>query len=151
LDFLSAGQRYFSDYTQLQLLPFFSRVTGEFEGLDIGTVVVLLPFHHPVDIAERVAILDALHDGTTALDVGAGYRDIEFEVFEVPKSEHVSLLIEAVGPSKRLLSEDDVTYDGEYYTVGDATIPIQSADIDVRMAGNANTPSIALQADLMHG
>lgn len=137
-DHLSAGQHYLSDYTQLQLLPFLSRVTGEVEGMDVGTGVVLLPFHHPVDIAERVATLDALHDGTTVLGVGAGYRDVEFEAFGVPKPERVARLVEGVELSKCLLSENDVTYDGEYYAVEDATIPVQSNDIDVWMAGNAN-------------
>lgn len=137
-DHLSAGQHYLSDFTQLQLLPFLSRLTGEIDTMELGTGVVLLPFHHPVDVAERLATLDALHDGPTVFGVGAGYRDVEFEAFDVPKSERVSRLKEGLELSTRLLSEEQVSFEGEHYSVEDATIPVRPDELSVWMAANAN-------------
>lgn len=138
-DHVSAGQHYLSDFAQLQLLPFLSRVTGEVTDMEIATGIVLLPFHHPVDLAERIATLDALHDGPTALGVGAGYRDAEFDAFEVPKTERVPRLVEGLELTRRLLTESSVDYDGDYYAVEDATIPIRPRDeIPVWMAANAD-------------
>jgi alkanesulfonate monooxygenase SsuD/methylene tetrahydromethanopterin reductase-like flavin-dependent oxidoreductase (luciferase family) len=139
-DHVSAGQHYLSEFTQLQLLPFLSRLTGEVDGMEVGTGVVLLPFHHPVDIAERVATLDALHDGTTVFGVGAGYRDAEFDAFGVPKAERVPRLREGVELATRLLTEEAVTFEGEHYAVADASIPVRPDpdDLSVWMAANAD-------------
>lgn len=146
-DHLSAGQHYLSEFTQLQLLPFLSRVTGEVDSMEIGTGVVLLPFHHPVDVAERVATLDALHDGQTVFGVGAGYRDVEFDAFDVPKAERVSRLEECLEVCTRLFTEDGVSFDGRHYAVEDATIPVQPGDLPVWMAANAN-PAVERAARL---
>lgn len=146
-DHISAGQHYLSDYTQLQLLPFLSRVAGEVDAMELGTGVVLLPFHHPVDLAERVATLDALHDGPTVFGVGAGYRDVEFEAFGVPKEERVPRMREGLELTTRLLTRTNVSYDGEYYAVEDATIPVRPDDLRVWMAANAD-PAVERAARL---
>lgn len=138
-DQLMAGQHYLSDFTQLQLLPFLARLTGEVEGMGIATGVVLLPFHHPVDIAEQVATIDALHDGPTVFGVGAGYRDTEFEAFGVSKSERVPRLIEGLDLTRRLLTEENVSHDGEFYSTTEATIPIRPEDpVPIWLAANAD-------------
>ncbi|MGM0591138.1 MAG: LLM class flavin-dependent oxidoreductase [Halobacteriota archaeon] len=146
-DHISAGQHYLSEFTQLQLLPFLSRLTAEVDRMELGTGIVLLPFHHPVDIAERIATLDALHDGPTVLGVGAGYRDVEFAAFGVPKADRVGRLVDCLRLTKRLLTERDVTYDGEYYAVENATIPVRPDDVSVWLAANA-TPAVERAARL---
>ncbi|MFB6080801.1 MAG: LLM class flavin-dependent oxidoreductase [Haloferacaceae archaeon] len=140
-DHVSAGQHYLSEYTQLQLFPFLARLAAETGGMELGTGVVLAPFHHPVDLAERLATLDALHDGSTTFGVGAGYRDAEFAAFGVPKAERVSRTVECVELVTRLLGERGVSYAGEHYAVEDATIPVRPDDPDdlpVWMAANAD-------------
>jgi alkanesulfonate monooxygenase SsuD/methylene tetrahydromethanopterin reductase-like flavin-dependent oxidoreductase (luciferase family) len=137
-DHISAGQHYLSDFTQLQLLPFLSRLTGEVNEVEIATGVVLLPFHHPVDLAERIATLDALHDGGIVLGIGAGYRDVEFDAFSVPKSKRVSRLTEGLELTTRLLTEKRVSHSGNHYTVEDVTIPVRPENIPVWMAANSN-------------
>jgi alkanesulfonate monooxygenase SsuD/methylene tetrahydromethanopterin reductase-like flavin-dependent oxidoreductase (luciferase family) len=137
-DHISAGQHYLSAFSQLQMVPYLARLTGEVDDMEIGTGVVLLPFHHPVDLAERIATLDALHDGNTVMGVGAGYRDVEFESFGIPKSERIPRLVEGLELTTRLLTETDVTYEGEHYAVEDVSIPIRPDDVDVWMAANAN-------------
>ncbi|MFB6107731.1 MAG: LLM class flavin-dependent oxidoreductase [Haloplanus sp.] len=136
-DHVSAGQHYLSEFTQLQLFPFLSHLADDLSGVELGAGIVLLPFHHPVDLAERVATLDTLHDGPTVLGVGAGYRDVEFDAFGVPKRERVPRLVEGLELTTRLLTEEAVTYEGEFYAVEDATIPVR-ADVDVWMAANAD-------------
>ncbi|MFW6385373.1 MAG: LLM class flavin-dependent oxidoreductase [Halodesulfurarchaeum sp.] len=124
-DQVMAGQHYLSTFTQLQLLPYIARLTGEIETLDIATGVVLLPFYHPIELAEQFATIDALHDNRTVFGVGAGYRDVEFHAFDVPKTERVPRLLEGLELTRALLTEEAVTYDGEYYSVSDATLPVR--------------------------
>lgn len=137
-DHVSGGQHYLADYTQLQLFPFLSRVTAECPGFEIATAIVLVPFHHPVDLAERFATLDALHDGPTVLGVGGGYRAAEFDAFGVNRRERAGRLQEGVQLTRRLLTERSVDYDGEYYAVEDATIPIRPEETRIWFAGNAD-------------
>ncbi len=137
-DHLSAGQHYLSSFQQLQLLPFLSRLTAELSGMEIATGIVLLPFHHPVDLAERIATLDTFHDGRTILGVGAGYRNVEFEAFGVPRRERVPRLVEGLELTERLLTERDVSYDGEFYSVDGVTIPNRLEEIETWMAANAD-------------
>lgn len=138
-DLVTAGQHYLADFTQLQLMPFLSRLSGEVT-MELATGVVLLPFHHPVDLAERIATLDVLNDERTILGVGAGYRALEFENFGIPREERVGRLVENLEIIQRLLTERGVTYDGEYYAVSDATIPVRpAAPLAVWVAANANT------------
>lgn len=149
-DHISAGQHYLSDFTQLQLFPFLSRLTGEVENATLSTGVALLPFYHPVDFAERAATLDTLHDGETVFGVGAGYRDEEFEAFGIPKSERVSRTVECVELATRLFTEESVTYEGEHYAVEDATLPVQPEEPTLWMAANAN-PAVERAARLSDG
>src|SRR5712692_10613412 len=46
--------------------------------IDIGIAVVVLPWHHPVDVAERMATLDHLTDGRFRFGIGRGNQPHEF-------------------------------------------------------------------------
>jgi len=122
LDLLSTGQHYLTEYVQLQLVPLLSRLTAVSGDLTVASGVVLLPLHHPVEIAEQFATLDALADGPVVCGVGAGYRDREFAAFGVPKRERAARLREGVELMRRLWTEDGVTHDGDHYAVTDASI-----------------------------
>jgi len=72
--------------------------------------------------------------------VGAGYRDVEFDAFGIPKSERAPRLTEGVELLSRLLSEEDVTYDGEFFAVeGATTSPRLSSPPPIWLAGNATS------------
>lgn len=138
-DQVIAGQHYLSDFTQLQLLPFLARLTGEVESTDIASGVALLPFYHPVEIAETIATIDALHDDRTIFGIGAGYRDVEFEAFGIPKEERVPRLVEGLELIQELFIKENVTYEGEFYSVSNATLPIRPDDsLPVWLAANSN-------------
>lgn len=87
-----------------------------------------LPLDHPVAIAEELATIDALSGGRVIFSPIEGYREEEFDAFAVLKSERAGRLEESVEVIKRLWTEDHVDFDGEFYTLQDATInpkPIQ--------------------------
>jgi alkanesulfonate monooxygenase SsuD/methylene tetrahydromethanopterin reductase-like flavin-dependent oxidoreductase (luciferase family) len=111
------------------LLPMLQRLAAEVPGLEIGTNLVLLPLHNPVEIAEVGAFLDVLTGGRFLLGVGLGYRPEEFAIFGVPMAERVSRLAEGVEIIRRLWTEDKVTHRGRHWTFENLTIrprPIQS-------------------------
>ncbi|NNH75651.1 LLM class flavin-dependent oxidoreductase [Nocardia uniformis] len=57
---------------------------GKTERLQVGTAVSVLPNHHPVQLAERVAMLDRLSNGRFLFGVGRGGFVKDFEVFDQP-------------------------------------------------------------------
>ncbi len=111
------------------LLPFLQRLAPEAEGLGLGTNLVLLPLHNPVEVAEIGAFLDVITGGRFVLGVGLGYRPEEFAIFGVPMAERVSRLVEGVEIIRRLWTEDRVTHHGRHWRLDDVTIrprPVQS-------------------------
>jgi alkanesulfonate monooxygenase SsuD/methylene tetrahydromethanopterin reductase-like flavin-dependent oxidoreductase (luciferase family) len=111
------------------LLPFLQRLAPEAEGLWLGTNLVLLPLHNPVEVAEIGAFLDVITGGRFVLGVGLGYRPEEFAIFGVPMAERVSRLVEGVEIIRRLWAEDRVTHHGRHWRLDDVTIrprPVQA-------------------------
>ncbi|HEY3137075.1 MAG TPA: LLM class flavin-dependent oxidoreductase, partial [Blastocatellia bacterium] len=47
--------------------------------VQLGTSVVVLPYHTPVQLARRIATLDVLSGGRALVGVGAGWSRDEFE------------------------------------------------------------------------
>lgn len=97
-------------------------IAGRFPELTVGTDVLLLPLHHPVQVAEDVAVLDHLTRGKFILGVGLGWREEEFRAYGVRRSERVPRLLEALDLIRRLLSGTAVSYAGKYWRVEDLTI-----------------------------
>ena len=60
------------------LLPLLQRLAAEADGLWVGTNLILLPLHNPVEVAEIGAFLDVITGGRFLLGVGLGYRPEEF-------------------------------------------------------------------------
>jgi alkanesulfonate monooxygenase SsuD/methylene tetrahydromethanopterin reductase-like flavin-dependent oxidoreductase (luciferase family) len=104
------------------LLPFLQRLAAEADGLAVGTNVILLPLHNPVEMAEIGAFLDVISGGRFLLGVGLGYRPEEFALFGVPMAERVSRLVEGIEIIRRLWTEDDVTHQGRYWRLDAVSI-----------------------------
>jgi alkanesulfonate monooxygenase SsuD/methylene tetrahydromethanopterin reductase-like flavin-dependent oxidoreductase (luciferase family) len=104
------------------LLPMLQRLVSEVEGMWVGTNLVLLPLHNPVELAEIGAFLDVITGGRFMLGVGLGYRTEEFAVFRVPMAERVSRLTEGVEIIRRLWTEDRVTHHGRHWQLDDVSI-----------------------------
>ena len=109
------------------------------DSVNIGTDIVVLPLHHPIDVAEQATVLDLISNGRLQLGVAIGWRDEEFEAFGVDKGERVVRTEEGVELIRRLTSEEDVTYSGDIYEVEDLSLmprPVQEP-IPIWIGGQA--------------
>ena len=111
-DSLFSGQHYLNegDNKQLQLVPFLTRLIPEAGDMTTGLGVLLLNLHNPVYTAETVATLDIIARGKFVFGVGLGYRDVEFDAFNVPKGTRVKRFEEYLELVQRLWSEESVTH-----------------------------------------
>ena len=94
-----------------------SYVAGETETIPVGTSVLLLPLRNPVMVAKRAATLQHLASRRLTLGLGAGYVESEFEAVGVPIEERGARYRESIELLRRLLHEEVVTYDGEFFSV----------------------------------
>ncbi len=121
---LFAGHHYLlGPVTALfQPFPVLSHLLGQFPGMYIGTSIFLLPFHHPVEVAEQTACLDIFSRGKFLFGVGQGYRDIEFRSFGVEKARRRQRMVEGIQTIRKLWTEDNVYFDGKFFSLSGVTI-----------------------------
>ncbi len=103
----------------------------------LGVSVLVLPVHHPLHVAHRVATLDYLSGGRAVLGVGLG-REHELVDFQIPGERRVRRFRESVELIKALWTEPKVTYRGEIFQLEDVAIgskPIQKPHPPVWLGG----------------
>ena len=97
------------------LLPIAAGIATRTSRIRIGTFLILLPLHNPVRIAEDTATVDLLSNGRFDLGVGLGYRRQEFADQGISHTERGARLNEGIALIQRLLSDEEVTFDGKCY------------------------------------
>lgn len=98
------------------------------ERIRLGTSVVVLPMHNPIEIAKLSAQVDVLSAGRFTLGIGVGWFEEEFEVLGPSFRNRGARTDDALALMKKLWSEEPVTHDGPHYQVRDASFlpkPVQ--------------------------
>ncbi len=88
----------------------------------LGPLVLLMPQHHPLRVAEDGAMVDRISGGRFILAVGLGYLDGEFAVLGIPKTERRSRMEEGLQVVSRLWTEERVTFSGRHFALEAASI-----------------------------
>src|SRR5207244_7996780 len=137
-----ASQHSLSDpFTYFQPIPTLARDSAEARGMTLGTGCLLLPLHHPVEIAEQLATLDVITAGRFVFGVGLGYRDVENEAMGLNPKERVGRLVEGLEVIERLWNGEPVTYHGTHFRLREVRIsmrPLQQPRPPVWLAANAD-------------
>lgn len=141
-DFLDAPQHLLAAPNQyLHCIPMLSRVAAEVPGMRLGTNIIQLTLHHPVEIAEQLATLDVITGGNLCVGFGRGYREEEFLSFGVTPGTRLSRFLEALDVVKRLWTEDSVTYEGKHFKLDGVSIgirPLQKPRPPIILAASAD-------------
>jgi alkanesulfonate monooxygenase SsuD/methylene tetrahydromethanopterin reductase-like flavin-dependent oxidoreductase (luciferase family) len=125
-DAVATGQHYLSEgMSQLQLVPFLSRLSAEAGEMTGIAGVLLLSLHHPVEVAEHVASLDIIWKGNFVFGVGLGYREVEFDAFRVPRGQRVRRFEECLALVKRLWTEEAVSFENDLCKLDKVTLTIR--------------------------
>ena len=89
-------EHHFSQYGRAAVPVLAAQAIERTSRLRISTAVVVLPFHHPVRIAEDWATLDHLSRGRVDVGIGRGNQPAEFKGFDVPMDEAEQRFSEAL-------------------------------------------------------
>jgi alkanesulfonate monooxygenase SsuD/methylene tetrahydromethanopterin reductase-like flavin-dependent oxidoreductase (luciferase family) len=108
-------EHHFTDYTMcpdvLQYLTYFAAKT---ERMQLGSMVVVLPWHDPLRVAEQVCMLDNISNGRLVLGLGRGLGRVEFEGFGVDMNESREIFVESAQMLLAALETGVAEFDGRY-------------------------------------
>lgn len=99
----------------LDLLAFLAGCT---ERIGLATGVLVLPLHHPVVLAKRVATVDRVSHGRLRLSVGVGWMREELEACGIAFETRGRRTDEAIDAMRALWSEnsaDGASFKGEFF------------------------------------
>jgi alkanesulfonate monooxygenase SsuD/methylene tetrahydromethanopterin reductase-like flavin-dependent oxidoreductase (luciferase family) len=109
-------EHHFTDYTMCpDVLQFLTYMAGRTSKVQLGSMVVVLPWHDPVRVAEQVCMIDTLSGGRFIFGIGRGLGRVEFEGFGISMDESRERFIEAAEMILAGLEDGYVKYEGEFY------------------------------------
>ena len=106
-------------------IPILSYLLRDAEGMTIGTNILIMPLLHPVHVAEDAVTLDLMTGGRYVLGIGVGYRDAEFQTFNVPLKERAQRMEESIEIMRRLWTEEKIAHSGSHFWINDLGIGLK--------------------------
>ena len=106
--------------------------------VEIGPLVLALPFRNPALTAKMAAELDEVSGGRLILGLGCGWHEPEFDAFGYPFDHRVSRFDEGLQVVVPLLRNGRVTYSGKYHHAADAELrplPVREGGPPILIAG----------------
>jgi alkanesulfonate monooxygenase SsuD/methylene tetrahydromethanopterin reductase-like flavin-dependent oxidoreductase (luciferase family) len=114
-DSLWGAEHHFDDYTMCpSVAQFLSYMAGRTRKVKLGSMVMVLPWHDPVRLAEEVSVLDHLSGGRVILGIGRGLGRIEFKGFRLNMGESRGRFTEYAQAILQGLETGHIEYHGEY-------------------------------------
>ncbi len=159
LDSAWVSEHHFSGDGYLpSLLPMVAAFAAVTERIELGTGVVLAPFHDPIRMAEDFAVVDQLSGGRTVAGFGIAWREEEFREFNTPITERVGRTRELIEVLRLAWNEDRFDYDGKYFAYDQVAVTPKPArtppifvggfvDKAIRRAGRIGDGYISSRAD----
>lgn len=107
--------------------------------LKVGTGVAVLPGRHPVLVAKELTTLAGLAPGRVLPVFGLRpARRGEATAFPVPPGRRAAVFDESLALLRLLLTAERVTFDGDFFSVRDATVgPPPAKPLDIWLGGTA--------------
>ena len=148
-------EHHFTPYTMIpnpfQLLTYFAAKTSR---VDMGTMVVVLPWHDPIRVIEEASMLDNLLQGRRLrLGVGRGAAKLEFDGLGIEMDTSRERFLEALAVVRKGLSGTRLEHSGKYFQIPPVRIRPQPRNADLvdnmYMAwGSPASVAIAAENDL---
>ena len=99
-------------------LATFGYLAARTQRIRLATHVLVLGYHHPLEIAKRYGTLDKISNGRLILGVGVGSLKEEFDLIGAPFDDRGARGDDAVRALRASLSVPEPDYHGEFYSFG---------------------------------
>lgn len=114
-DSLWGVEHHFTDYTMCpDVFQHLAYYAGRTRRVQLGSMVVVLPWHDPIRVAEEVSMLDHQSNGRVILGIGRGLGRVEFEGFRVDQNESRPRFVESAEMVLEGLERGWCEYDGKF-------------------------------------
>lgn len=99
-------------------LATFGYLAARTQRVRFATNVLVLAYHHPLEIAKRYGTLDKVSNGRLILGVGVGSLKEEFDLVGAPFDDRGPRGDDALRALRASLSDPEPAYHGEFYSFG---------------------------------
>jgi alkanesulfonate monooxygenase SsuD/methylene tetrahydromethanopterin reductase-like flavin-dependent oxidoreductase (luciferase family) len=115
-DSIWSVEHHFTDYTMCpDVVQFLSYMAGRTKHVRLGSMVVVLPWHDPMRVAEQVSMLDHLSGGRMILGLGRGAGKVEFDGFRLDMGDSRELFVEYGEALLKGLETGVMEYHGKHF------------------------------------
>ena len=83
--------------------------------IGLGALVTVLPYHHPVRVAEEIRMLDVLSEGRLEIGFGRGAIRHEQGIYGIDRDTTAELFEDGLQLLMRLLTETDVEFENKWW------------------------------------
>jgi probable F420-dependent oxidoreductase len=121
----------------LDLLAF---IAGRTTTLGLGTGLIVLPEHHPVQLAKRLATIDKLSGGRLTIGIGVGWLKEELEALDVDPTTRGRRADECIEAMRVLWREEEPTFTGEFFSFTRACShpkPVRPDGVPIHVGGHS--------------
>jgi probable F420-dependent oxidoreductase len=141
VDSLWVSDRIVSSALTLEPISFLSFIAGRLRKMKFGTSTLVLPTRNPVVLAKELATLDFLSHGRLFPAFGLGGDESkDLSAVGVSKKERAGRADEMIVLMRRLWTEENVTFEGKFYSLQDVTImprPWQKNGLPIWIGGRS--------------
>src|ERR1700733_14029007 len=110
------GTRYWNPLATLGYLA------ARTQRIRLATNVLVLGYHHPLEISKRYGTLDKVSNGRLILGVGVGSLKEEFDLLGAPFDDRGPRGDDALKALRAALPSNEPAYDGEFYSFDGLTV-----------------------------
>ncbi|MEM7346663.1 MAG: LLM class flavin-dependent oxidoreductase [Chloroflexota bacterium] len=138
LDSLFFGDHHVTSTPYYQNTPMLARALAHWHQAPAGALY-LLPFRHPVLLAEEIATLASIVPDRFILQCALGYGEREFAAFGINSQHRPSRFEEALHIMQRLWAGETVSHQGRWQIEGAKISPLPPEKIEVWIGAQADS------------
>jgi probable F420-dependent oxidoreductase len=140
-DSIWVSEHHFTSEGYLPCLPaVLGTLAARTTRVRLGTAVLLAPLHHPLRLAEDLAVIDQLCGGRLDVGLAPGYKPGEFATLGVPKGERGSRTDETIEILQLAWRGEPFSYAGRHFRFDDVVVappPVQRPGPPIWVGGSS--------------
>jgi probable F420-dependent oxidoreductase len=115
-------------------------ILGATRRIRVDATVLVMPYHHPVELAKAVATMDVLSGGRVNVSLGVGHAEQEFRVLGAPFATRGRWTDEALRVMETCWANPVPTFHGEFFDIEGVAFepaPVQRPRPPIWIGGNS--------------
>ena len=115
------GPRYPPKMPVLEAIVLMAQLAVVTDRIGLATEVLVLPQRQPVLVAKQISTIDLMSQGRVRLGVGVGWQESEYDALEEDFTNRGRRMDEAIALLRSYWSDEQIDFDGEYYSSTSST------------------------------